>query len=247
MNRRLLTIVVALVLAAVGTLAVLTYVRSADDRAVAGNKAVSVLVAARAIAPGTPVAALQQQGYLRTRNYPASSVPDDAISQLTDDQLRLVVASSVRQGGLITASVMAEPGSSQAFVIPEGKIAVTVALDEAQRVANFAKPGTKVVVFVGFSRVVTKGTGDSKISKTEDIVKIMMADVPVLAVGESAAKSADADNTANRKLITLGVTQEQGERLILGATANALYMGLQTDSSELNVKSPGISSIKVIN
>lgn len=246
MNRRLLTILLALVLAGAGTLAVLTYVKSADDRAAAGNEPVSVLVAARAIPAGTPVGQLLPQGYLRTRNYPAESVPDDALSEIGETQKILVISVPVRQGGLITASLMEEKGASQAFVIPEGRIAITVALDEAQRVANFAKPGTKVVVFIGLSRLVTKGTGDKKTQVTENAVRILMADVPVLAIGESAAKSADDDNAENRKLITLGVTQEQGEKLILGATARALYMGLQTDSSELNVNGKGISTFTLV-
>ncbi|GAB3666055.1 hypothetical protein GCM10027589_30990 [Actinocorallia lasiicapitis] len=246
MNRRLVAVLLALVLAAVGTFAVYTYTSNADARALAGKKAVSVLVAARAIPAGTPVAQLQPKGYLRTRNYPAESVPDDALSSIDEQYGEFVVGDPLRQGALITRSMMKEKGTNQAFVIPEGRIAITVSLEEAQRVANFAKPGTKVVVFIGLTRQVTKGSGDSAKTATENIVRILMADVPVLAVGESAAKSTDDDNKEKRKLITLGVTQEQGERLIMGATANALYMGLQSDTSELNVNSKGVSTFSIV-
>src|SRR4051794_17131756 len=114
MNRRLVTIVIALVLAGAGTLGVFAYVQRADDRAVAGNRPVAVLVAARSIPAGTSIDRLQAGGFLRTRNYPAVSVPDDALSQITPDLKRLVMSGTVRQGELITVSQMAEKGESQA-------------------------------------------------------------------------------------------------------------------------------------
>src|SRR5947209_2121679 len=53
MKRRVLIIVLAVALAAAGTGGVLAYVKNADARAIAGMKAVSVLVAQKAIPPGT--------------------------------------------------------------------------------------------------------------------------------------------------------------------------------------------------
>ena len=53
MKRRILTITLAVLLAAVGTVAVLAYVHHANVRAVNGVQAVSVIVAQRAIPSGT--------------------------------------------------------------------------------------------------------------------------------------------------------------------------------------------------
>ena len=55
MKRRLLISALALVLAAFGTGVVFAYVKSADNRAIAGLKAVSVLVASRQIPSGTSI------------------------------------------------------------------------------------------------------------------------------------------------------------------------------------------------
>jgi pilus assembly protein CpaB len=256
MNRRLITIIIALVLAGAGTLGVFSYVQRADDRAVAGNRPVAVLVAAQSIPAGTSIDSLQAGGFLRTRNYPAASVPDDALSKITPDLKRLVMAGTVGKGELITVSQMAEKGASQAFVIPEGHIALTISMGEAQRVANYAKPGTKVTVFVAFRTIHTKGTGDKKETKTSVTSRILMSDIPVLAVGPATADLSGQDVANNRELMTLGVTQEQAEKLILGATTagdgsgpgdgNGLYMALQTDSSELNVKSKGVTNFTIV-
>jgi pilus assembly protein CpaB len=243
MNRRLITIIIALV-------------QGSDDRAVAGNRPVAVLVAAQSIPAGTSIDSLRSGGFLRTRNYPAASVPDDALSELTPDLKRLVMAGTVRQGELITVSQMVEKGASQAFVIPEGHIALTVSMGEAQRVANYAKPGTKVTVFVAFRTIYTKGTGEKKETRTAVTSRILMSDIPVLAVGPATADLSGQDVSNNRELMTLAVTQEQAEKLILGATTagdgsgpgdgNGLYMALQTDSSELNVNSKGVTNFTIV-
>jgi pilus assembly protein CpaB len=255
MNRRLLSIIVALLLAGTGTVAILAYVRAADDRAAERSRPVSVLVAARAIPAGTPVAQLQSGGYLRPRNYPAGAVPDDALSRLTAADLELVVNVNVGEGELITRSLMEAKDASQAFVIPEGRIALTVELGEPQRVAGYAKPGSKVVIFISLQQVKSRGSGQARTESAEQRVRILMSDVPVLAVGPATADGTEQNNRGDRALVTLGVTQEQAERLILGATqgtgsgggeGNALYMGLQTETSELDVKSPGISNFTIV-
>lgn len=250
MNRRLLSIIAALVLAGAGTLAVLAYARAADDRAAERNRPVSVLVAARAIPAGTPVARLRDGGYLRLRNYPAGAVPDDALSRLTEAHLGLVVNTAVGEGALITRSLMEEKEASQAFAVPEGRIALTVEMGEPQRVAGYAKPGSKVVIFISLRQVKARGGGAGT---PEQRVRILMSDVPVLAVGPASTDGTEQNPRGDRSLVTLAVTQEQAERLILGATqgtgegeGNALYMGLQTETSELDVKSPGISNFTIV-
>ncbi|WP_106399191.1 Flp pilus assembly protein CpaB [Actinocorallia populi] len=249
MNRRLLSIIAALVLAGAGTLAVLAYARAADDRAAERSRPVSVLVAARAIPAGTAVSGLQNGGYLRLRNYPAGAVPDDALSRLTEEHRGLVVNTAVGEGALITRSLMEEKEASQAFAVPEGRIALTVEMGEPQRVAGYAKAGSRVVIFISLRQVKARGGAES----AEQRVRILMSDVPVLAVGPASTDGTEQNPKGDRSLVTLAVTQEQAERLILGATqgtgegeGNALYMGLQTETSELDVKSPGISNFTIV-
>ena len=58
MNRRLIGLVLAILLAAGGTFVLVSYVRGAEDRALAGEQSVEVLVVDRPIAKGTAAASI---------------------------------------------------------------------------------------------------------------------------------------------------------------------------------------------
>ena len=83
MKRRVLTVTLALLLAVLGTGAVLAYVHGANARAVAGAKAVPVLVAQQPIPAGTSASAALHEGLLASQQLPASSVPSNAVSAIT--------------------------------------------------------------------------------------------------------------------------------------------------------------------
>src|ERR1700747_1923849 len=100
MKRRLVIIVLALILAAVGTSGVLTYVRGANARAIAGMKAVSVLVAQKKITSGTTAGAGLRSGRLASQTLPASSVPADALSAVTSGMSSLVFGADLQPGQL---------------------------------------------------------------------------------------------------------------------------------------------------
>jgi pilus assembly protein CpaB len=253
MNRRLVTIAVALALAVVGTLAVLVYVRQADARAVAGKKAVGVLVAARAAPAGTPVALLRSGGYLRLVRYPVESVPGDALTSVGDPDLATrVLGIDLKQGQILTRPLLVDRGDSQAFTIPDGKIAVTVALNEPERVAGYLKPGSKVVVFVTYKITGSKGQGNNDATRTKTLLK----DIEVLSVSLAGSggsgSSGQASSLDAKYMVTLAVSQNEAEWLVWGATgpqggaqSGSLYLGLQSDASQLSDNSPGASSFTV--
>ena len=73
MKSRLLTITLAAVLALLGAVAVLAYVRQANNRAVAGQKAETVIVASGAITAGTSLSEAKVKNELAYETVPASS------------------------------------------------------------------------------------------------------------------------------------------------------------------------------
>src|SRR6478609_4466864 len=87
MKTRLIAGAIAVVLAAAGTVLVLSYVRGADARAMAGLDTVEVLVAAAPIPAGTSVAGLTN--LVVTQQLPANAVLPNSITgldQLADGQ-----------------------------------------------------------------------------------------------------------------------------------------------------------------
>ena len=83
MKRRVLAITLAIVLAVLGTAGVLAYVHAADARALAGQRAVTVLVAQGKIPSGTTAGTALQSGMLVSQQLPASAVPSEAVSSIT--------------------------------------------------------------------------------------------------------------------------------------------------------------------
>src|SRR5579859_5541265 len=101
MKRRGLAIALAVLLAILGTVGVLVYVNHANARALAGQKAVTVLVAKALIPSGTSAGDAKTQGLLTTETLPTSSVPADALTAVTPGISGLVTDSALQPGQLL--------------------------------------------------------------------------------------------------------------------------------------------------
>jgi len=261
MKRRVLTIVLAVALAVLGTGAVLAYVDRADARAVAGQQAVTVLVVDKAIPSGT--AAKDAKASLRTETLPASSVSADAVTEITPPQEDLVTSSDLSQGQVLLKSMLVTAAeATNGLVIPKGQVAVTMALCTAEVVAGNVKTGSDVAVFgtivAGSSGDVSaqpnctgqhkqqlgKATGGNCtcISNT----RVVVPKVRVIAIGAAASAAAQEDSkTTNSSfsqgsgaqndmtLVTVAVNQDDAERLILLTQTGLPYLALLGPSAKV--------------
>jgi pilus assembly protein CpaB len=231
MKRSVLIIGLAVVLAAVGALSVLYYVRQADARALAGKQAVRVLVAAQRVPAGTTAAAAQAAGLLRAEPMPAESVPAEALGKVGPEIAELVAGADIPPGQLILRSLfVAELPDSTGLPIPDGKVAVTVALGVTEQVAGFVRAGSMVAVFD------TRGGGTAldKVATT----RVLLPEVEVLAVGPAPAGGQAAQSTSNgaapasgQVMLTFAVDTAQAERLILAAQTGSLHLALLTEQT----------------
>lgn len=105
------------------------------------------------------------------------------------------------------------PGSQLAVVIPDGRVAVSVAVSEVVSTGGLIAPGDRVDVL----GVITDQARDS--------ADLVLEDVPVLAVAgnlvgasaqpDSAKKTTSRDNpTSLKSTVTLAVTTDQARRLV---------------------------------
>jgi len=246
MKRRVLTIVLAVALAVLGTASVLVYVNHADARAVAGQKAVTVLVASETVPSGTK--ASDAMPSLRKETLPASSVSSDAVAEITADQDSLVTSTDLSPGQLLLKSMLVPAAqASGALAIPKGKVAVTITLCKAEMVAGNVRVGSQVAVF---GTVVAGGnseptaqpncTGQHKqqIGKGLGNTRVVIPKVQVLAIGPaSSATSEDDSKTTNAAtttsstqndmtLVTFAVNQDDAERLILLTQTGLPYLAV---------------------
>src|SRR2546423_14843568 len=96
MTRRIIGVVLAIVLAVLGAGAVLLYVSSARNTVAAGQRAVHILVAKARIPAGTSGDRIRAQGLGQDLVGPASTVPDDALSQLPRELDKPVITAHVQ-------------------------------------------------------------------------------------------------------------------------------------------------------
>lgn len=259
MTRRILTIIAAIVLAVIGTGAVMLYIKQADQRALAGQKAVSVLVATQQVPAGTTAGAALRDGFLQAQKLPSESVPADAIRSIGPAISGLVLSGNLPSGQLLLRPMLVtKTVAATGLAIPTGKVALTVQMCLAKAVAGYVRPGSQIAVFNTFFKgkqgaVTVNCTGDSWQSGAKQIhTRLVLTNVSVLAVGSASAgtvgptgttttttgifsqgnsSSSSSSSNTTTLMVTVAVSQADAERLILLAEAGIPYMALVTESS----------------
>src|SRR5215472_16508953 len=200
MTRRIVTIAAAVLLAVLGAVGVLDYVHQADQRALAGMHAVNAYVATAQIPSGTSAAAAVREGLLVRQQFPASSVPTDAVRTITPSLSGLVLTSGLASGQLLLSPMLgASVQTASALPIPAGMVAVTLQFCVQQAVANYVTPGSQVAIFNTFvNGKPTTGAcsvGSASSGGVTPHARLVLPKVLVLAVGEGTATAPSSTTT----------------------------------------------------
>jgi pilus assembly protein CpaB len=242
MTRRLIGVLLAIVLAVVGTVAVLFYVRSARNQVAAGQQAVRVLVAAARIPAGTTGASIRGRKLVEEVVMPAASVPADTLSAVPGELDELVVMADVQPRQLLLKGMFGSASKiSGGLQVPDKMLAVSVKLEVEEEVGGFIRPGVHIAVFGTFKLVDKKFKEEA--GEDNKGTQLLLPRVEVLAVGKygedgvTSAQPADGKGgqaTANvTLLVTVAVAQADAERLIHAVRIGELYAALLTDTSEV--------------
>ena len=169
---------------------------------------------------------------LKTVDWPSGSLPNGAITDPQTLQDR-VVKTSVMRGEPILDAKLAPIGSSGGLsaVIPEGKRAITVRVNDVIGVAGFALPGNYVDIVVN-TQLDNEGHGDKQISK------IVLQHILVLAVAQEANRDETKPKVVNA--VTLEVTPEQAEKLDLARSVGTLSLVLRNQVDKQGAETSGI-------
>jgi pilus assembly protein CpaB len=254
-RRRILTVVLALVLAVLGTVGVLAYVHKADSRALQGMRAVSVLVAQGTISAGTSANSAQQTGLLRSETLPASSVPVNAVRSITPALGSLVMSAQIQPGQLLLRPMLVTAAQATGGVaLPAGLVAVSIGLCIPESVAENIGPGSEVEVLNTFARGVNisaqpncQGPHQQQANGTAR-TRVILQRVEVLSVGTGAgighaasaattttsstgvfSRTTDGPSSAQNNInvpVTLAVTKAQALPLIQIAETGLPYLAL---------------------
>jgi pilus assembly protein CpaB len=249
MTRRIITIAAAVLLAVLGAVGVLDYVHQANQRALTGMRAVSAYVATAQIPSGTVAEVAVRDGLLTRQQFPASSVPADAVSSLTPSLSSLVLTSGLASGQMLLSPMLgASVQTTGALPIPAGMVAVTLQFCVQQAVANFVTAGSQVAIFNTFiSGKSTTGAcsaGGVSAAGAPPQARLVLPKVLVLAVGEGTATApssttttadspatSSSGSTPSSILLTMAVSQADAETLIELGESGSPYLALLTSAS----------------
>jgi pilus assembly protein CpaB len=172
------------------------------------------------------------QQMLKTVDWPSGSIPPGAIAKAETLEDR-VVKTSVLRGEPILDAKLAPLGTKGGLsaVIPEGKRAMTVRVNDVIGVAGFALPGNYVDIVVN-TQLDGEGRGDKQISK------IVLEHILVLAVAQEANRDETKPRVVNA--VTLELTPEQAEKLDLARSVGTLSLVLRNQVDKDGVETRGI-------
>lgn len=242
MRTRLIAAVAAVVLAAVGTLSLIAYVRGADARALEGARTVNVLVATQPIPKNTPAASLV--GLVAVKALPEMAVLPDRVTSL--DQLAGQVAITDLLGGeQLVRARFADPVTARSKDqggLPEGMQEVTIQLEPQRALGGHVAPGDTVGVFISFSPPIKDYNTHLRLHKVL-VTRVQAAPLPAATEGEStAADEGPAPLPTGDYLITFAVDVPMAEKIVFAAENGRIWLSsepLSANEAGASIVNPG--------
>lgn len=240
MTRRILGVLLAIVLAVIGTGAVLLYVHTAKTSVAEGQTAVTVLVARQRIPAGTSGESIKSAGLTEEIVMPAAALPDDSLTAIPAELDELVLTHDVQPRQLLLEGMFGSATRlSGGIAVPEKMLALSVKTAVEEEVGGFVRPGSQVAVFVTFEP-----------DEGDPVTRLLLQRVEILAVGaygQDGVTSSQRDEEGEDKaagtvtlLVTVAVNQSDAERLVHAIRYGELYLALLTDTSVVQ-PGPGVN------
>lgn len=229
MRRRLLAALAALVLAVVGALVLVAYVRGADKRALAGVASVPVYVVTAPIAKGTPATDLGSK--VRAELVPAEAAAADRVHFL-HELTGKVATVDLEPGEQLLTSRFGSPNSLQApgtVAAPKGDSELSIQLDAERALGGNVTAGDKVGVYVSYK--LPDGTGLTHVVLHRVLVTQVQGSAPA-ATDSKNGTQATAASTAQTVLVTLALTSKEAEPVVWGMEHGTVWLSLEPDGAD---------------
>lgn len=165
---------------------------------------------------------------IRSIDWPGTTVPHDAATR-TSDVVGRIARVPMIPGEPVLPGKLAPKNSvgGLASIIPAGKRAITVKVNEVVAVAGFALPGSFVDVLVS-----------GKDAKDQPFSRTVLSRVKVLAVAQETTPEPDKPKVVNA--VTLELTSPESEKLDLARNIGKLSLVLRNELDVGEVNSAGV-------
>jgi pilus assembly protein CpaB len=192
----------------------------------------NVVVASEDIVWGTRLTNEQ----LKVTLWPTDCVPESAFSE-TDVLIGRAVKTVLAKGEPILEPKLAPEGfkGGMTGIIPDGKRAITIKVNEVAGVAGFVLPGSKVDIILTVD-IKEKGSQDKS-----SVSKMLLQNMLVLAVDQKMSQ--DEENPVIVNAVTLLVSPEETEKLALSNSKGKLQLAMRNGMDSALVATSGIFCI----
>ncbi len=239
MGRRVLAVLAAVVVALIGVVAVVVYANGADARAVAGQEPQTVYIAKLLVPAGTTAAEAVATGLIVPTQVAAKGLPAGALSKIDDSTGKLLAMTDIAPGEFVVASRFGTtPLGQKAIQVPDGQIAISVALSDPAKVGAFVTPGSHIVIYDTFvPAAIGAAQAGAVATKT---TRVLLDDVLVIAIGSTsltppAAADGQAAAASTGTLVTVALTPDTAAKLVHGIQTGTLYAGLRGTDTKTNL------------
>jgi pilus assembly protein CpaB len=250
MKRTYIGVLVAVVLSLVGTGILVAFVRGAEDRALAGQETVEVLVVREHVERGT--AAEELDGLVISERIPAKVRPSDSVASLGDLEGKVATVDLVA-GEQLLAARFAEPAQLEAendTEVPEGLQEVTISLSPDRAIGGRIAPGDTIGLFASFSLDDKRDEEQvaneeqeylrQELTETTKMIlhKLLVTNIQVEQLPKAQPESEDGQPTGpnlaptGNLLVTLAVDVPQAERIVFSAEHGTIWLSAQDEDAD---------------
>jgi pilus assembly protein CpaB len=247
-NRRMLLIAILLATIIAGTL--LIYMKNLQKKAQekVEIKMATVLVSSQSI----PARTIVEASMITTKQIPENLVTPDMYRDIKE-VIGKVTTSAVIAGEILMKQKFAEKGAEMglSFIVPKGKRAVTVQVNQVSGIAGLLKPGDFVDVLCTFE--VPRSEEEGKVKAPNYMTVTVLQNAQILALDTMMeAKPPEQPQTTQGKsqtpsppqpsytFVTLAVTPKDAERLSLLSERSSIRLTLRPIKEKTIVKTSGI-------
>lgn len=187
----------------------------------------TVVLAAKSLRYGNELS----EAELREVKWPKDAIPEGAFSKVSDvvnGRDRRVVLSAIAAKEPVLEWKVTGPGqrASLSALIDEGMKAVTIRVNDVLGVAGFVLPGERVDVLLTRTKIKENGPSARQENAYTDV---LLQSVRVLAIDQLADDRAEEPELA--KAVTVEVTTQQAQKLVLSASVGQLALALRSAGS----------------
>lgn len=227
-RRVLIAMVLAITMGLVSSYLVYQAVKSAQG---GQGEVEQIAVAAANISVGEALSAQ----HIKMADWPRATIPAGTVRSTKDAEGRVARVSMVAGEPLLEAKLApAGQGGLMPVLVPAGKRAVTIKVDEAIQKSGFVVPNSRVDVLVTMARQ----AGQSRESR------IVLQDVMVLASDQTVEMKDNKPVTMTT--VTMAVSPQEAERLALAQNEGKVTLALRNLQDNAQISTPGVTTAQLL-